>query len=450
VRVQNSARQTAAKILERVAADGAFAAAALDAELTRNMDLEVRDRALVTELVYGTLRYRAGLVALLRERIPKKFPDGVVLQHLLLASYQLLFLERVPAFAAVNEAVSEVRRLRGAQVAGFANAVLRRLVRDAGTDRHALRTKAADLAAPAWVKRILTVSVGAEEAASLLRPGSPSVTLCVRDADARAALVSSLNAQTGGEDFRASSLSPHCIVSEHGGDLSALPGFATAWIVQEEGSQIVALALSPPPGAKVLDACSGRGNKLHLLRAVMGNRLGGTLHAADLHPNKLSVGRERGADRVFGVDWTKGSGDIDETYDAVLIDAPCSGFGTLNRRPDILLRRKEDDLAELAQIQRAILSEVSRVVAPGGILVYAVCSILREEAEAVLEVLPVGFEPAPFEPEWLKALAIDNERPREGHLLRLLPGKHGTDGYFIARFRKVAASAASSAPNMPV
>lgn len=408
-----SARNTAAKILLRALEGGAFAAAALDAELARNLDLDVRDRALVTELVFGTLRYRVGLLEVLKKSV-KKVPEGNVQAHLLIAMYQLAFLDRVPGFAAVNEAVESVRGHKGQQVAGFVNAVLRGFARDLETRRDVLRSHIADKSLPRWAAERLKASVGPEHARSLYQGGAPPLSLCVRAVDERDAILSMLRAARPTATFTASELSPLGILVEDGGDLSALPGHDTQWIIQELGSQLIAQAVAPKSGERILDACSGRGNKVFTLKA---NACEAVVHATDLHPAKLDVALRRGADAVFAVDWTVGSGAVMEQYDAVLVDAPCSGFGTLRRRPDILLRRSEADLAELATIQRAILAQASRHVAPGGRLVYAVCSVLREEAEAVIATASPLF-----------SLASE---------MRLLPNTHGTDGYYLALLHRV-------------
>jgi 16S rRNA (cytosine967-C5)-methyltransferase len=418
-----TARAAAAKILVRALEDGAFAAAALSSERTRNLDLDVRDRALVTELVFGTLRYHRGLVAVLQSQV-KKLPDGLVLAHILLGMYQVAFLDRVPGFAAVNEAVQNIRTLRGAQVAGFANAVLRKFVRSLEQGRAEEIKRIARSSVPAWIYARLLGAVGEKSAQALTAAGPPSVTIAVKNAPEREVVLGALRTARPEAAFALSDRSSIGIVAEHAGDLSELAGYDEAWIVQELGSQLVALAAVPSREAsgvttavnapRILDACSGRGNKVHAMLAVAPTAV---VHACDLHPAKLVNAARRGAVETLSVDWTKGSGGVQGEYDSVLIDAPCSGFGTLRRRPDILLRRKESDIAELQAIQRAILAQASKHVAVGGLLTYAVCSVLKEEAEDVVSTLSAEF-------------AIERE-------IRLLPDTHGTDGYYLASFHRV-------------
>jgi 16S rRNA (cytosine967-C5)-methyltransferase len=258
----------------------------------------------------------------------------------------------------------------------------------------------------------------------------------VEDAAARDAWLAQLSAARPDATFELGRASPRALLARGAGRVESLPGHAEgAWFVQEEGSQLVALSLGARPGEQVLDACAGRGNKTSLLaRAVLP---GGAVDACDLHTSKLQRLRRELARlglaprATFAVDWSAGSGDLTLRYDRVLVDAPCSGVGTLRRRPDLATRRVQEDLAGLAATQLAIASRAATHVRPGGRLVYAVCSVLREECEEVVEALlgsdPL-LEPAPFDPPEGSALA------GEQATLRLLPHLHGTDGYFLASF----------------
>jgi 16S rRNA (cytosine967-C5)-methyltransferase len=441
--------------LVRVAKDRAFAAAALDAELSRAVQLDARDRALATEIVYGALRVHPWL----EERIGRHAPRGArsidahVLAHLVVAAYQLFFLSRVPAFAAVSEAVSSISKLRGKRVGAFANAVLRRLAEEAKDMTDAERRAAVVGSVPGWLRASLERALGPADAAAFVESAlaPPSLALRVEDPGARGEWLARLREHPG--TFELGRVSPLAIVAKGAGTPRALPGVADGHLsIQEEGSQVVALALGARPGERVLDACAGRGNKTAILaRAV---RPGGSVDAADAYPSKLArlaaeldrLGLPRV--RTFAVDWTAGTGEArpsvargepDERrpYDRILVDAPCTGVGTLRRRPDLELRRVESDVSRLAAIQRAIVCSVAALLAPGGRLVYAVCSVLREEGEDVVhEVLASckELELAPFEAEVARRLAA--ARPGSPEMLRLLPHVHGTDGYFLASLRR--------------
>jgi 16S rRNA (cytosine967-C5)-methyltransferase len=452
-----TARSVAAQVVVRVLKDAAFASASLDAELSRAVQLEPRDRALATELVYGTLRLRG----FLDSRIARYAPRGIaglpipVRAHLLVAAYQLLALSRVPAFAAVNEAVTAIRTTKGERVAGFANAVLRKIAKEPKPTEDDLAQASLASGEPALVAAIVR-SVGEEGARRLVSSygEAPPLGLRVEDPSSREAWLAKLREARPAASFELGRWSPHAIVARSAGLLTELPGWDEgAWTPQEEGSQVIALALGARPGEAVLDACAGRGNKTGLLaRRVRGSGAGGSegaVDAADLHPAKLERLREELARigvaprATYAVDWARGTGDVAGPYDRVLVDAPCSGTGTLRRRPELLLRRVYADLAGLATLQRAILARAAMLVRPGGIVVYAVCSVLREEAEEVVRnVAELGLEPAPFEDAIARVVAGAEPGAAGGAgsdpvtTVRLLPHVHGTDGYFVACFRR--------------
>jgi 16S rRNA (cytosine967-C5)-methyltransferase len=222
-----------------------------------------------------------------------------------------------------------------------------------------------------------------------------------------------------------------------GGDPQKLPFFRDGELgIHEEGAQVVALALGARSGETVLDACAGRGNKTSLLVELVGPA--GAVDAADQHPSKLArlraeLERMGLAPRAtYAVDWTVGSGDVPATYDRVLVDAPCSGTGTIRRRPDLAARWDAAKLPELAELQVRILVAAAERVKPGGVVVYAVCSLLREECE---DVIAETLRRAP----WLGGgtLSGDWVPILSGSMaIRVTPHEHGTDGFFLAALRR--------------
>jgi 16S rRNA (cytosine967-C5)-methyltransferase len=440
--VNLTARTVAAAVLVRVSQNKAFASAALESELGAAVQLDPRDRGLATEIVYGTLRTQGFLesrIVAFSSR-PLDRIDPKVRAHLAAAAYQIYFLTRVPKFAAVNDAVDAVNESHGSKVGGFANAVLRKIATDAETNPVAF-ADAMVASAPAWLRDALTRSLGGEAAAKefIASAAEPAdVGICVYNATKRDEWISRLTAAAPDGSFRAGEFSPHAIRAKNAGRPQDLEGFASgALSIQEEGSQLVALSLGATPGEKILDACAGRGNKTALLAHAVGET--GAVDAADSHPKKLErlvIELERAhvhPRETFAVDWTLGLGDVQErAYDRVLIDAPCSGTGTIRRRPEIFARRTESDLPSLARLQSAILARASQAVKPGGVLVYAVCSVLKDECEDVvadfLEKNP-KFVSQPFSGASVREIAKD------ATTLRLLPSLHGTEGYFLASFR---------------
>lgn len=424
------ARTIAAGVIERVLEDAAFAAAALSAAIERHPQLDDGARALLTELVYTTLRNQNSLLAELGAHAPKGLPkDPCFVSHLLVAAVQVLFLDRRTAPIAVDVAVSQIRALRGPGLAGFANAILRRIVAEQSTfDRKAAQSANC----PPWLRDKMVEAVGSDEAQRLLgmSEGSDSVhPVTVR-------LRSSREAPAWLADAAVGQLSPLARRVSKQGDLRRLPGYAEGdFVIQEEGAQLIALALGVRPGERVLDACAGRGQKTTLLAEQVAPN--GAVCATDIHPKKLQALelelKRLGLSGVTtaAVDWSQGSGGITDLFDAALVDAPCSGTGTLRRRPEIAMRLVPEDPARLAALSTSIVRQVASRLRPGGRLVYAVCSVLAEEGERVVDSVSDLLEPVAFEvPAVQRALG-------EGAAMgRLLPGRHGTDGYFLANFRR--------------
>jgi len=442
-----SARQIAARVLLRVDQDGAFAAAALDAELGRYPQLQVRERALATELVYGCLRLRAALLDRLQRCASRGIDesDRLVTAHLLVAAYQLLVLERVPQFATVNAAVELVIRERGRRVGGFVNAVLRRL---SSSGERLDWSDAVLESTPAWLRDRLERAVGADEAHALLglsaaqseteaapRPEPPA--MAVRVIPDRP-LPEWLRDSPTGRVLKDTRLLRRL------GDPRHREGWAEgAFVVQEDGAQVVALALGARPGERVLDACAGRGQKSSLLARELS--ASGVLWSVDLYAGKLRALEEEfgrlglPAPQTAAVDWTAGVGPVPGGFDRVLVDAPCSGVGTLRRRPDLVSRLGFEDPERLGELAARIARQAATRLRSGGRLVFAVCSVLPEECERVVAALDDVLQPVPFDAPALTNLDPScPDRPPAvepgATSFRLLPLRHGTDGYFVASF----------------
>ena len=407
------ARDIATRALHRVMHDDAWAAPALDAEVRRG-SLSPTDSALATQIVYGTLRVVPELEASLAQHAQRSIKvDDWTRAALLGAAFQLLHLERVPPRAIVHDTVELVRAKRGKRVAGFANAILRRLA----ADRPEAPQLPSSVVVPTWLRDALHHSIGAEHAAELLRTGRqlPSIDLRVRTNVDRDEVARAIRARRPEAAVCHTTLSPFGLRVSRAGDPRALAGYAEgAFAIQEEGAQVIGMLLDAQPGERVLDACAGRGGKTsQLVEAV---REDGTVVAADLHEHRLE--QVRGELRRLGlssdhlemrcVDWTVGRGAVEGPFDRVLVDAPCTGLGTLRRRPEILLRSKPSDAAHMGDVQRRILENAAALVRPGGTLVYAVCSPLEDEGSAVAERADLrAFELRQECPSIMKSLSFE-------------------------------------------
>jgi 16S rRNA (cytosine967-C5)-methyltransferase len=447
--LRGDARLRAAEVLTRTEADGAFAAAALDVALTRSPSLGARDRGLATELVYGALRTMNVLDAELA-RFSKNGARSIEQLDpwsrsvLRIAVYQLLALDRIPPSAAVDAAVDALKRWRSKGLAGFANAVLRRIAAERPDPLPADRKVSLALRAIPVAVRVRIGSLLGQEAvesvlrAALERSAVSSVRVNPLRID-RAGLMERLLRERAGAVVSAGKRSELAVTVEHAGDLS----YTAAWKeglfdIQEEGAQVVALMAGALPGMRVLDLCAGRGGKSAVLATQMGGR--GTLHAVDHHPAKLETLRGNLARlglvehlelATFAVDLTVGDGDLARAapvggYDVVMVDAPCSGLGTLAHRPDLMLRLRDASAwRALTAVQTAVLERAAHWVRPGGVLLYAVCTLTAEEGDAPVEALLAA------RPDWAGA--------HERTVLR--PDIDGTDGFVIHRIVRAAGDA---------
>jgi 16S rRNA (cytosine967-C5)-methyltransferase len=436
----------AARVLERVENARAFAGLALQAELGR-APLGARDRAFTTELVYGTLRWRGRLDFLLghvTER-PLATLDPGVRTLLRLGAYQILFCDSVPDAPAVDQTVRSAHVLGAGRAAGFVNAVLRRLVQRA--PEIPLPALATDplghlehaLGLPRWIAERWLARYGPDEAAALAAASNDVPPLTVRanlERIERAALLDTLRPRF--PDSRACLYSTRGIVLGHGGQPGADPAFvAGLFTVQDEASQLVVDLLDPQPGERILDACAAPGTKTSAIAERVGSA--GLVVATDRSERRLGlIGRDArrlGLENVTALvrDATKPLADLPGVpFDRVLVDAPCSGLGTLRRNADARWRITPETPEALRVTQAALLAAVAGVLRPGGTLVYSTCTLLEEENEAVVADFlsrEPGFAATPNE---RIAPSLTSLLDPEGHL-RTLPHRHGTDGFFAAR-----------------
>lgn len=436
-RPERGPRAVAYRVLVRVAASGAYASLALDAAIAR-AGLDARDARLATAIVYGTLRELSAIDAIVDAKLARKSKlDDAARAALRASVFQLAGMERQPAHAVVDDAVRWVRAERDPRVGGFVNAVLRKIVADAP------RLAKESIALDPEVRAMLVRSIGEARTARVCAPATPSIDLRARDASARDALADAIaRARPRGTVLR-TRYSPLGVRAYRVGDPRELPGASTGeLVVQEEGSQIIAALVGARPGERVLDVCAGRGGKTTFLGLAVGQA--GSVVATDLHEHRLEQLEREWARlglpaplETRAVDWTVGAGGLAGPFDRILVDAPCSGLGTVARRPEIAARLVASTVRELAGTQRAILGRAATLLAPGGTLLYAVCSLLDDESvDVVRDGMPQGLAVRAFTSG--ETFGID---PEEDGSLVLGPflddDGGGTDGYRIFRLARV-------------
>jgi 16S rRNA (cytosine967-C5)-methyltransferase len=425
VTARPSARAVALDVVRRVTEQGAYSNLTLSGALQRS-DLSARDRALASELAYGTIRRRGSidwLVAPLLDRpLADARPSGLAL--LRLGAYQILFT-RIPPHAAVSETVA----LAHPKERGFVNAVLRRVASSvpewpqgqADADI-SVRTGLSE-----WAVGELRRYAGdaVEDAAEALAQRAP-VTLRTNTCRSSVEDLESALAEARVRTIRGD-LHPSSLLVESGAPVD-LPGFREGWFaVQDQASSFVVDALDPQPGDRVLDVCAGPGGKAAHIACLVGAE--GRLVAGDVAVQRARLVTGT-ADRlgvrllVLAQDGRRPA--LRGGFDRVLVDAPCSGIGSARRRPELLWRADKRDLSALARLQVGIATAAAGLLRPGGRLVYSVCTFPRAETDAVCDAL-IRRVPE-LEPIALEGPDGPDER------IRLWPHIHGTDAMFLAGF----------------
>ena len=413
-----------------------------------------RDRSLATDLVTGTLRWQHQLdylIAHFSKRSIEKL-DFEVLQILRLGAYQLLHLDRVPAAAAVNDAVAMTRRARKTSAAGLVNAVLRAISRNshrlplparppAGAELPYLEVA---LSHPAWLAQRWLNRYGFEaaEAWEAFNNTAAPMTLRVNRLKGDGeALAKSLAEQ--GVDVQPARYAPDAFIVTSGNPLRTVLATSGRFFLQDEASQLVALLGAPEPGMRVLDTCASPGGKTTAMASMADDRA--EIIATDVRSARIELLRETvevsGARniRVQHADLEAGLPFTSE-FDIVFVDAPCSGLGTVRRDPDIRWRRVEADLVPLARAQLSMMENAAKAVRPGGRLIYSTCSSEPDENDAVASRFLEAHRD-------FSQLDLHVERPAhfsalrpvldETGVLRTRPDLHGLEAFYGIVLRRV-------------
>jgi len=458
-RTPSSARESSLSVLVESVASEEGVDILLDRAAARS-SLDSRDRGLATELTYGVLRRLATIDWRLAPVLDKPLPRlPLVVQMIVrLGAYQLLYLDRIPYSAAVNESVQLAKRRAkqlGRDWSGLVNAVLRSLLRSPVAPWPSIETDPAQslsvrYSIPEWLSQrwIDRLGVaGAEvvcEAAGAIPPVTLRANLLKTTRDAFLELL-----HTAGLKARATDVSPAGVVVEDGGAISSLPGFQEgAFYVEDEAAQLIPPLLDPQPGAIVLDACAAPGGKTTHLAMLMKNQ--GTIYAVDrkaerlerLYDNCRRLGIEIARPVVGDIrqprTWSDAVDTPDGCFDRILVDAPCSGLGVLRRHPEAKWQKDSQAFLRHQAHQLQILSAVAARLRAGGVLVYSTCSTEPEENEDVIEQFCRSY--AEFRREsvapWLTPAA--HVFLTELGALSTMGNRYSMDGFYAARLIKVS------------
>lgn len=429
----SAARAAAFDILFKIETERAFSSILLP---IYEENLTPPDRGLCHELVLGVLRRQMHLDRVAREFSNREIPDAAVKIALRLGIYQLICLDKIPAYSAINESVELVKRAKKTSAKGVVNAILRRAATEKIEQVYAddLDRISIETSHPRWLIERWAKAFGLKrvEQLAVANNSVPSIAF-------RATLKG--RGTIHNEKFSRSAFVDNCFIAEHfDSDLLDLAKNGEIYF-QDEASQMVAAVLDAPPGGRFLDVCAAPGGKCTAVAARAAGESGipgvPVLVAGDINHQRVVFLREncrrQGADSVYIVQYDA-SVDLpfaEASFDTVLVDAPCSGTGTIRHNPEIRYFLDMSDLEELPNTQLAILQNASKLVKPGGTLVYSTCSLELEENEGVcakfLEHEDAFHTINPRVPEAFLT--------REG-FARTFPDRDGMDGFFIAVFQR--------------
>ncbi len=380
-------RDVARRVLDRVIKGGAWATPTLDGELAR-AGLEDRDRRLASELVYGVLRHRTRIDRALAAHADLKKTPPRVLTALRVAAYQLLFLDRVPSYAAVDDAVAAARDAGGQKLGGFVNAVLRKVdkQREPALPPGGRERLEIEHSLPRWIIDELAAALGDDTQLAERAAGFAESAPIVARVNTRRTTLDALVAELRDAGVTATPIAsaPTALALDGLGDPARNASFvAGRWTVQDTGAQLVGHVAAPRAGQRILDACAGVGGKSTHLAELTDDAA--VIDAADLNKTKLELCAQTAqrlglsSIRRHVCDLLDARAPLADAYDLIVLDAPCSGLGVLRRHPDAKWRLQPSDVPRLADLQRQLLDSVIKRLAPGGTLVYSVCTFTRAE-----------------------------------------------------------------------
>ena len=422
------ARRAALEILNRIDADRAFSSVLLP---RFEETLADNDRGLCHELVLGVLRRRIYLDRVIERYAGSKKLDSAVRNALRLGAYQIIFLDKVPAYSAINESVNLVQAAKKTSAKGLVNAVLRRVSEKVPTLEFAddVERISVETSHPRWLIEKWITDFGSSEA---------EVIAAANNTIPRVAFRTSGAARPDLSAYQLSEIVDGGYIAKSMDSLLRNMADENQVYFQDEASQLVASVVLKASGQRILDVCAAPGGKTTLIAGSAGRVSGSLIVAGDLHEARVELLRatcvRQGVEfvNIVRYDAEASLPFVGESFDTVLVDAPCSGTGTIRHNPEIRYFLEPSDFNALALKQRTILKNASKLVRVGGKLIYSTCSIQTEENEAVATGFlqeSSGFVPCtPGVPDRLVT--------RDG-FARTLPHRDGTDGFFIAEFQRV-------------
>jgi len=409
--------------------------------------LEPGQRAFVTEVTNGALRNLIYIDYIINKvsSIPTGRMKPLILSVLRTAVYEILFLSGAPDYAVCSEAVNIVKRAGLSGLSGFVNAVLRNILRKKDSIVFPDKTQnfnewlSITYSCPEWIVSEFIQNFGPQETEAMLKTNNqpPKLTLCV---NALKTTTEELTVILENESLKcAPSRVKGAIHASGVSDITKLPSFVNGLFhVMDASSMLAVKALAPQKGHKIIDLCAAPGGKSFLAAYLTENT--GEILSLDIHPHKLEL--IRSGSKRLGIsnlvsevsDTTEFNEKFAGAFDRVIADLPCSGFGTIRKKPDIKYTKKPQNVTELAALQRSILKNAARYLKPGGILVYSTCTLTKAENQDNADWLAeCGLEKCDLSP-----IAKEYGLPVAENTITILPHYMDSDGFFFAKFRRVS------------
>ncbi|MCE5250626.1 16S rRNA (cytosine(967)-C(5))-methyltransferase RsmB [bacterium] len=385
-----TAREVALRLLSRVENEGAYTDRIMTSPLMK--ELETRDRSFVREMVPGVIRWKMRLDRIINiyyNKNPSEL-DQDIRNVLRLGLFQIMFMDSIPEWAAVNESVTIAVKTHGKGAGGLVNALLRRFLREGEPDKWPSDTAerlSLELSHPLWIARRWIDAFGENIAESIMRQGNEKHPVFVRTGRIGTSMESLAEAldHEGFETEPVTGMPEYLSVSKANGLFDSVAFRDGLFIVQDPSAGMATVLLAPQPGEQVLDLCCAPGGKAIHAASLMHDQ--GRITAVDKHQSRLGLVEETAGRLGFTIlefredDAVTFGRDSEERYDRVLLDVPCSGTGVFSKRPDLKWRLTDEDVTRIASLQREMLDNAAGQVKPGGVLVYSTCTLEHEENE---------------------------------------------------------------------
>ncbi|MDO1605547.1 16S rRNA (cytosine(967)-C(5))-methyltransferase RsmB [Lactobacillus sp. YT155] len=439
--MNKTVRSVALEVIEKVLSQESYSNIELNRAIN-NSGLNHKDIGLLTNLVYGVLQHKLTLDFYLQDYLKGKKVDNWVNYLLLMSVYQIEYLDKIPDHAVIYESV-EIAKSRGNRgISGFVNGVLRNYQRKGHKEITIIKDETNRLSVqysvPVWIVQKLTEQLGKEKCLSILKSLNHPSHLSLR-VNTNLITVEELKSRFDELEIEVqpSQISPYGLVTNDSRVIS-LPEFDQGmYTIQDESSMLVAPALQVQKDSQVLDACAAPGGKTTHIASFLDESLGGSITALDIYDHKLKLiednARRLQVDSVVNVkslDATQVA-TLNQEFDRVLVDAPCSGLGLLRRKPEMRYFKKPSDIDDLTKIQSKILNAAAEVLKVQGILVYSTCTITNEENQQVVD----NFISTHENYEQIKVL--NDLGKSDDKMVKLYPDEFQTDGFFISAFKRI-------------